>query len=117
MTFKSQYEATAYGSSGSEYDALDTAVDVVNTASSLLRGCFIVTAVYDSPLAKEIDPFRDFRDKVLRSNSIGDAFILLYYSISPPLARIIRRSKSMKKWLRILLIEPILRHLKCKGFQ
>lgn len=120
MKFKSLYESLIYGSESSQtsgYDALDTTLDVMDTATSIASGCFIVTAVYGTPLANELNPFRYYRDDVLNENKIGRSFVKFYYKWSPCLANIIARSNSMKKMLRKTIIEPILRHLISKGFE
>ena len=117
--FKSLYESLVYGSSSTDKrsnDTLDASLDVLDAATSVISGCFIVTAVYGSPLAEEIDHFRDYRDKVMLTNKIGTILVKIYYIVSPQLAKIIARSSSMKKILREVVFEPILKHLIYKGF-
>lgn len=72
--------------------------------------CFIATAAYGTPLAQEINTLRRFRDSKMEPNLIGRNLILLYYSLSPPLARVIARSKNMKAFVREAL-KPIIRSL------
>jgi len=50
------------------------------------RGCFIATAAFGTPHAKEIDELRAFRDHILLSNTLGELFVDAYYRFSPPIA-------------------------------
>jgi hypothetical protein len=52
-------------------------------------GCFIATAVYQSPIAPEVLVFRRYRDEVLRRSAPGRIGINLYYRLSPPLSSFI----------------------------
>ena len=45
--------------------------------------CFIATAAYSTPLAKEINILRYWRDKYLVKNLMGRIFIKIYYIIIP----------------------------------
>jgi ankyrin repeat protein len=42
------------------------------------KGCFIATAVYGSPMAKEVNLLRCFRDKILLKTFLGRLFISIY---------------------------------------
>ena len=55
-------------------------------------GCFIATAAYGTPLAKEISLLRQFRDEHLARYRMGQAFIMSYYRLSPPIAEIIKQN-------------------------
>ena len=78
--------------------------------------CFIATAAYGTPMAEEINTLRRFRDEVMEPNLLGKYFVTLYYDISPPLARVIARSKSMKAFVRLNL-KPIIRSLESRSDQ
>lgn len=71
-----------------------------------IQACFIATAAYGTPFAKEIDVLRDFRDTTLVSNVLGRAFIKFYYTVSPPIAKVIARSEVLRKIVRGI-INPI----------
>jgi len=75
------------------------------------KGCFIATAAFNTPMAQEIGVLRGFRDSRMEPNLIGRYLILLYYSMSPPLARVVARSSNMKAFVRLSL-KPIIRFLK-----
>lgn len=67
-------------------------------------GCFIATAAYGTPQAKEIDQLRDFRDTVLLQSTVGTLFVKLYYRLSPPVADWISR----KHWRMIMVRKTII---------
>lgn len=73
------------------------------------RGCFIATAAYGTPMAKQVIVLRKWRDEKLIRSTGGRVFVRFYYMTSPPIARIIRRSGKLKGLTR-RLITPIVRH-------
>lgn len=72
-------------------------------------GCFIATAVYDSPKTPEIETLRQFRDTVLLNSKIGQLLVTVYYRISPPLARTIAESQMLKRVIRSCLLAPVIK--------
>jgi len=74
-------------------------------------GCFIATAAYGTPMAYEIQILRRFRDSRMESNVILKHVVILYYKISPPIARVIALSRNMKAFVRICL-KPIIQFFK-----
>jgi len=70
-------------------------------------GCFIATAALGSASAPDTLILRDFRDRVLLRSTPGEAFIRLYYSVSPPVASLIGRSASLRWISRTLLVRPV----------
>jgi len=69
--------------------------------------CFIATAAYGTPTAKQIDVLREFRDVVLLKSTVGSQFVALYYRLSPPIADFIARSDLLRTLVRELLVDPI----------
>ncbi|UCH12656.1 MAG: hypothetical protein JSW18_01540 [Candidatus Omnitrophota bacterium] len=67
------------------------------------KACFIATAAYGTPFAKEIDVLRDWRDNTLSKNFFGVLFVKFYYKISPPIARFISKRRILRKLVRIVL--------------
>ncbi|MFH0796949.1 MAG: S8 family serine peptidase [Candidatus Omnitrophota bacterium] len=53
-------------------------------------GCFIATAAFGTPLAKEVGILRNFRDRFLLKSKWGRAFVRFYNQYSPPVAEFIR---------------------------
>ena len=47
------------------------------------NGCFIATAVYGSPMAREVGLLREYRDNVLTRSRHGRAFIWAYFQVGP----------------------------------
>jgi len=70
--------------------------------------CFIATAAYGSPLAREVVLLQNFRDEYLACSRLGEKFIHTYYRLSPGLAREISRNKILKLLTRSLLAPLIL---------
>jgi hypothetical protein len=68
--------------------------------------CFIATAAYGSAQAWQVDAFRDWRDECLVHSRPGRAFIRLYYAVSPPLARIVSASRTLRSIARWML-DPV----------
>jgi len=69
--------------------------------------CFIATAAYGTPEAEEIDIIREFRDVVLRPNSLGAELVSLYYETSPPIAEFISQNEALRTAVRVGFIDPI----------
>ena len=82
----------------------DNTAGPINTTINAAGGCFIATAAYGSAMNKDVDTLRRFRDGYLLTNAPGQKFTELYYKYSPPLADSIRKSESLKKWVRASLI-------------
>ena len=71
--------------------------------------CFIATAAYGTPTAKEIDKLRRFRDEYLRKSSLGNEFIKFYYENSPPIAEFISENEILRVIVREGFVEPAVR--------
>jgi hypothetical protein len=70
-------------------------------------GCFIATAAYGTPMAEEIEVLREFRDKCLLTNPMGQALVGLYYRVSPPVAEFITEHPSLKPIVRAGLVPAV----------
>jgi hypothetical protein len=79
---------TPHGAGGTDLWLVKTDSEGV---TDLLQGtyCFIATAAYGTPMAKELEILRDFRDQYLLTNQVGEALVEFYYWTSPPVANII----------------------------
>jgi hypothetical protein len=78
-------------------------------------GCFIATAAYGTPTAKQIDVLREFRDTVLLNNAVGSQFVTLYYRFSPPVADFIAGNELLRTLVRGLLVDPIVWAVEATG--
>jgi uncharacterized repeat protein (TIGR02543 family) len=78
-----------------------------STPPPSIGGCFIATAAYGTPTAKQIDVLRAFRDVVLLKSTVGSKFVSLYYQLSPPIADFIAGHELVRTLVRELLIDPI----------
>ncbi|MCA9711239.1 MAG: hypothetical protein KDK70_35705 [Myxococcales bacterium] len=65
--------------------------------------CFVATAAWGAPWAERVQALRWFRDRYLKSQPMGAAFVAFYYSSSPPLARMIARSPLARGIARTML--------------
>ena len=75
------------------------------------KGCFIATASFGTPVAYEINELRYWRDTKLSVSRFGRLFINTYYTLSPPIAKLIAKNAFMKKVIRSLL-RPLISYVK-----
>ena len=59
-------------------------------------GCFIATAAFGSPLAGQVEILRQFRDKYLLTNALGQKFVSWYYCNGPVAANWIKEKPLAK---------------------
>jgi hypothetical protein len=94
----------------------DGTVDYTVTSDSTLTGdefspqsgfCFVATATYGTPMAKEVQILREFRDGYLLSGRIGQALVGLYYRGSPPIAEFITAHPTLKPIVRAALVPAV----------
>ena len=102
--FKAQLK---YDSTVIEGTTLQFTTDTPSTPPPSGGGCFIATAAYGTPTAKQIDVLREFRDIVLLESTTGSQFVALYYQLSPPVADFISESSFLRTLVRELLVDPI----------
>ena len=72
-----------------------------------LPKCFIATAAYGSPTARELDTLRAFRDNVLLHTEAGTALVDFYYHTSPPIASFIADHEAIRAVVREAVLDPI----------
>ena len=66
-------------------------------------------------MAQEIDTLRNFRDQKLHKTTIGQKFVTTYYTVSPPIAKIIGKNEALRKTTRAC-INPLVHVLKKRGY-
>lgn len=76
--------------------------------------CFIATAVYGDTLAPEVQSLRGFRDQVLMPHMLGRAFVKVYYTLSPPIARFLKTRPRLAAPVRRVL-DAMVKKLQQKG--
>lgn len=80
-------------------------IDIQNNLEAIKSSsCFIATAAFGSPLTKEVDAFRDWRDSTLLQTFLGKGFVNVYYFISPPMAKFISKHAGVRHLTRGLLV-------------
>lgn len=99
------------------YDRLSKAVNLPAQDSGPVKkksGCFIATACYGDYDAPEVKTLRIYRDSVLLKSPYGQSLVDMYYSLSPPLARMLDKSDWAKSFVRSIILEPIVSGIKKK---
>ena len=74
-------------------------------------GCFIATAAFGTPLAKEVKVLRWWRDNQLLKSRLGRFFVHLYYLVSPPVAEFVAKYNLLRAIIRFFL-RPIIMVIK-----
>ena len=90
-----------------KYDSTVIEGATLHFTTAIISGCFIATAAYGTPTAKQIDVLRAFRDEVLLKSTVGSQFVSLYYRFSPPIANFIAEHELLRTLVRELLVDPI----------
>ena len=67
-------------------------------------GCFIATAAYGSQVEPHVKVLREFRDRFLLTNTLGKAFVDLYYTYSPPAEEFIASHDPLRLMVRWSLL-------------
>ena len=91
----------------SDPGAIAVPPDVATSDGGGSSGCFIATAAYGSVMAPHVKILRDFRDRFLRHNALGKAFLNIYYTYSPPMADFIAghdHIRTMVRWSLLPLV-------------
>lgn len=85
----------------------DTVVYGNQRSFSTNDACFIATAAFGSILEKHVVTLRLFRDRYLKTNRLGRAFVAAYYKLSPRFADVIARHQTLRKVVRIGLFPMV----------
>ncbi len=94
-------------SSGGGSDSGSSSSDDDDGGGGNSASCFIATAAYGTPLAKEVRILCRFRDLYLLPNAIGRKMVSAYYKYSPPAADYIRGKNSLRTTVRGMLTPVI----------
>jgi uncharacterized protein YegL len=94
-------DVTYYYAAFSYDTSANFAAGAFASATPTTEACFIATAAYGSPLAKDVDLFRSFRDQYLLTNVVGEKFVAFYYATSPPLADTIATHEALRVPVRM----------------
>jgi len=72
---------------------------------TVLKGCFVATAAFGSPMAASVEALRAFRDRALLAgdNPAGRLFVATYYALSPSLASAIATDRRLRVAARTVL--------------
>ena len=69
-------------------------------------GCFIATAAYGSEYAPQLNTLREFRDKLLLPSKMGAQLVRVYYRVSPPIAKLVAKSRLLRFLVRNIIVKP-----------
>ena len=94
-------EMRELGLEPTELPSQQTLSSGTNTTTN--SGCFIATAAFGSPYHERINVLRCWRDVRLRQSRLTAPFVRWYYAISPPIARWVAKSKTLKFIIRAIL--------------
>jgi len=83
-------------------------LEVLESRDAKESKCLIATAVYCTPYVPEVKLLKEFRDKLILSNVLGQLAIAIYYHFSPSVARFIKRSEIAKLLARLIIVRPAL---------
>jgi hypothetical protein len=95
-------------------DAVEKLAIVNNIELPKETGCFIATACYGSPFARDVSILRAYRDEVLLKRKAGRIFVRFYYLISPPLSLLIKKCPVLKSLLRKYFFFTIIKKISPK---
>jgi len=70
-------------------------------------GCFVATAAFGSPMARQVQWLRAFRDRILLPRRAGRAFVNWYYGWSPRSAAWLRGHAIARKLTRAVVWIPV----------
>ena len=80
-------------------------------------GCFVATAVYGTPTAREVQVLREYRDTILLHTCAGRAFVRVYQRLGPNLAEAISGRPIAVRLVRVLLLRPVLWFVRPAGLR
>lgn len=81
---------------------------IARSATAGSSDCFIATAAYGSFLDPHVITLRQFRDRYLLTNTLGQWFVERYYDYSPSIAKTIREHLSLRLLVQIILTPIVL---------
>ncbi len=90
-----------YKSSAKTPDAVDAIIKILDKSSG--SRCFIATAAFENPMAREVQMLCQFRDQILVKTKLGRIFVNFYYKTSPSIAEILDQSSTLKYVTRFIL--------------
>ena len=88
------------------FNSLNLLVSTPEISSNDDGNCFIATAAYGG-LDPDVEALRRFRDDRLLTNIAGRTLVSFYYTISPPVANIIRSYEPLRTVVRFALIPVV----------
>jgi hypothetical protein len=65
--------------------------------------CFVATAAWGANWYDQVAALRGLRDRALRGNTFGRAFIAFYYAYGPTMAKLVAVDDLPRAWARIAL--------------
>jgi tetratricopeptide (TPR) repeat protein len=97
---------TVDDSYSNKFKSIDEIIKAENDKASSSGLCFVATACYGSDSDESVIVLREFRDKVLRKNLMGKAFIRLYYRYGAYAAEYIQGRYFLLIFTRKFICDP-----------
>ena len=115
VAHESDYSAEVTGGSGAVMESplsnalhdFPEALVAYPNLSNTSRGCFIATAAYGYYSAPQVQALRNFRDRFLQTNELGNAFVAWYYAHGPAAAAWLNEHPQYKPLVRAALLPAI----------
>lgn len=85
--------------------------DLANSQNNS-SGCFIATSCYENCDAEEVKILRNYRDSVLKNNFFGKCFVMIYYLISPSIARLLLRKPKLRTFIKDKILNKLILYIK-----
>jgi hypothetical protein len=64
------------------------------------NSCFVATAAFGSPMAPQVETFRQFRNRFLVPSKLGIKLVKFYYAYSPKYAYMIAQNETLRSFAR-----------------
>jgi len=86
---------------------MDSSYSIRADFQSTSSPCCTATAAFGTPMAREVETLREFRDGYVLTNPLGEILADFYYGLSPPIAEFVTENPGLKPIVRIGLAPAV----------